>query len=326
MLRIEIDRSAQGMEQLRSAWDRLYHAGQYSLFQQFEWNLLAARMFVDEVPIVVHAESDSGAAIIPACVSDGRISLLGEALFDYRNVLAAGDEEVLRQAWGHVAVSQRPLAITAVRGEAIRQQWEELGFRTAPFCRAAGVRRAELSADDFAARHPKAERALRRLLKMGCTLSQHSGAETALVRQIYKAKSRQPMAGNLFAEDPARGEFMIAAAAMERGCEIFTVETAGTLVAALLTFRDGQVRRLYTTSFEPAWAHYSPGTVLLYEVARRTLEQDLDCDYMTGEQPHKARFASHGEPLYRVFAEAEELAHITGARAVSEGALLPRAA
>ena len=79
-----------------------------------------------------------------------------------------------------------------------------------------------------------------------------------------------------------------------------------------MTFRDGLARRCYTVYYDHAWAHYSPGITLLFEVTRRSLEQGLDCDYLTGEQPHKTRFATHLTPLFRVETEARELARITG--------------
>ena len=99
---------------------------------------------------------------------------------------------------------------------------------------------------------------------------------------------------------------------------MYTLESAGTLVSALVTFRDGKVRRFYTTYYAQEWAHYSPGVALLYEATRRSLRQGFDCDYMTGEQPHKMRFANSVTPLYRVSATAEQLAEIaSGAKMVA---------
>jgi len=46
----------------------------------------------------------------------------------------------------------------------------------------------------------------------------------------------------------------------------------------------------------------------LFEATRLTLEEKLDCDYMTGEQPYKLRFATGSEPLYRIEPSAEKLA------------------
>jgi CelD/BcsL family acetyltransferase involved in cellulose biosynthesis len=90
-------------------------------------------------------------------------------------------------------------------------------------------------------------------------------------------------------------------------CEIFTLETAGSLLAALVTFRDGNIRRFYTVHFEAEWAKYSPGMVLIHEVTRRSLAALMDCDYMTGEHAYKLRFATSVVPMYWVRASAAEL-------------------
>ena len=92
--------------------------GRYTVFQDFELNLLAAEQFADrEEPYVICAESERGAAIIPAALrrSDGTIRLLGEELFDYRAFLHRGDDEVLRAALAALGELGRPLEIVAVR-------------------------------------------------------------------------------------------------------------------------------------------------------------------------------------------------------------------
>jgi len=331
MLRIAIIRSPQRLEPLRSAWERLYRDGSYSIFQSPEWNLLAARAFASVgEPMVIHANGESGAAIIPACLTRGQVQFLGEALFDYRDVLASGEQRVLRRAWQQVAVQQQPLSVAFLHGERTCRQWKDLGFSPALFCGAPMVRRSETSPEDFYRRHSRAHRLLGRLTRAGVELRTHQGSETALVRYIYEAKAAQQLAGvdgNLFAER-ARIDFMVAIAAMDNRCEIFTLETAGTLVGALVTFRDGIVRRFYTVHYDRAWANYSPGTALMFETTRRSLEQGLDCDYLTGEQPHKTRFATYRTPLFRLEADARNLARITGLRLapVADAASQPIAA
>jgi CelD/BcsL family acetyltransferase involved in cellulose biosynthesis len=314
MLRITIVRSAGGMELLRGAWQQLYLDGRYSIFQSPDWNLLAARAFSSRAaPMVIHAEGEGGAAIIPACVTNGGISFLGETLFDYRDVLAAGGGQVLRRAWRQVAAAQKAFSLSALHGERARAKWTGLGFAPTPFCAAPAVHRGDVSADEFAARHTRSGRLLRRLARAGVDFRTHNGSEAALVRHLYELKAQQlgVVPENLFA-DRERIDFLVAAAALDRACEIFTLETAGTLVAGLVTFRERQARRFYTVYYDRAWAHHSPGIALLYEVSRRSLEQGLDCDYMTGEQAHKTRFATHLAPLYRVEAQSADLVRLSG--------------
>jgi CelD/BcsL family acetyltransferase involved in cellulose biosynthesis len=312
-MKTHVARTAAEMERLSPAWERLYAADpQATMFQSFAWNRLAAECFgAREEPHVVLVEDDSGAALIPAAVTHDRVVLLGDAMFDYRDVLCTGDEDALRQAWAVLAELRLGLEVTAVRGDA-RRHWE--GLHPEPFVSAPQVRVRDIGADAFMREHSLA-RALRRLERAGVQLRHQCGSATTLVREIYRAKAAQPVeAGSNVFRDAARVDFMIAACAMNAGaCDIYTLTADADLVAALVTFRDRGARRFYTVYFDVAWARYSPGVALLYEVTRRSLAEGLDCDYMTGEQAHKMRFATSATPLYKVHATAEALAKFAGA-------------
>jgi CelD/BcsL family acetyltransferase involved in cellulose biosynthesis len=313
-LRLVVAQSAREMLAFRSAWQRLESGG--TVFQSFAWNELAARLFASrELPWVVYAETGNGVAIIPAALplTGGPIGFVGEMLFDYRNVLAEGDDEALTLAWGRVAGRNRPLSVLALRCREGLRPWS--GFEIQSFCRAPMVSRRHCSADDFSAAHSNLPRHCRRLTRAGVEMRRYCGRESHLLRRIYTLKAEQcTREPNLF-QDFARVEFIVAAAGLAPdGCDIFTLESGSRLVAALVTFRDGSVRRFYTTYFDSAWATYSPGTVLLYKATAISLAEGLDCDYMTGEQPHKLRFATDMVPLYRVECSAETLAGVAQRR------------
>jgi CelD/BcsL family acetyltransferase involved in cellulose biosynthesis len=151
---------------------------------------------------------------------------------------------------------------------------------------------------------------LRKLERAGAELKRYTGSDSRLVRWIYEQKARQlatrsdGVAPNVFA-DRQRVDFMVAwCAAAGAQCEIFCLEAGNGIVSALVTFRDttsrAEARRFYTVYFDPRWEKFSPGTVLVYEVARQTLAENLDADFMTGEQPHKLRLATASMPLYRI--------------------------
>jgi CelD/BcsL family acetyltransferase involved in cellulose biosynthesis len=311
-LHVYVASSTAEIDRLEPLWDFLYaQTSSATLFQSFAWNRLAATRFARRAhSYVVVAENDSGAALIPAAVAQNRLTLLGEALFDYRDVLCVGSEDVLQAAWRRLADLQLPLAFTALRGQAACARWSALA--PAPFVGAPQTLCAETSAPAFAAGHSRLGRTLRRLAEHGVGLCRHHGGETDLVAWIYRQKAMQ-LAGtpdNLF-QDPLRVDFMVAACSLDpRRCEIFVFEKAGRPITTLVTFRDGVFRRFYTIWFDSAWAQYSPGTALCFEAAHRSLEEGLNCDYMTGEQPHKTRFATSVVPLFHVNATAEQLARI----------------
>lgn len=309
-MRITIATTPAEIERLRPIWERLYRPTEQTAFQDFELNSLAARHFSErEAPYIVAAENDSSAALIPAAVraSNDEITLLGESLFDYRDVLHCGSHEALEAAWAEVTKLQRPMSFIALRPESL-PHWDMVP--TTDFANAPCVRHQDVDCEEFRAAHNRLGMYYRRLIKRGVHFHTHTGKECALVRTVYERKATQfPNEPNNIFLDPHRRDFMaLACEAMGDRCEIFTLEYGTQLVAALVTLRDAEARRLYTIYFDPAWSKFSPGTVLIYEVTARTLAEGLDCDYMTGEYGYKNRLATAMVPLLRVKASAEELA------------------
>ncbi len=307
--------SVDEMDALKSLWDELFRRSPKTMFQCFEWNRLAAETFSDRLsPLVCAVESDHGAAIIPAAINQhaNRLELLGETLFDYRDLLQVGDEDVLRAAWQTLAKLELPLSVTAIQPENAAEYWQEFG--PVEFARAPWVDATQVTAEQFRSLHTRAARQLRRMQKRGVALHQYSGADRDEIRRIYQLKCDQFSgdANNVF-RDERRREFMVAVAAAEAGkCRVFTLEdSVGCIVAGLVTFLDRGLRRFYTIYFDPEWAVYSPGVALVFEATALSLEQGLSCDYMTGEYPYKLRFANASRMLYRVEATAAQVAAVS---------------
>jgi CelD/BcsL family acetyltransferase involved in cellulose biosynthesis len=154
---------------------------------------------------------------------------------------------------------------------------------------------------------------LRKLQRAGAELKHYTGEDSRLVRWIYEQKAQQPTpdGANVFS-DHERIDFMVAWCAMAGPrCDIFCFEAGSQIISALVTFRDETsrtpARRFYTICFDPHWEKFSPGTLLVYEVTRRSLAEGLDADFMTGEQPHKLRLATTSVPLYRASAQPDDL-------------------
>jgi CelD/BcsL family acetyltransferase involved in cellulose biosynthesis len=297
-VKITVCNSARALVGIRPLWEELVASGSYTVFQNFDLNLLAAQMFAGrEEPLVVCAESAHGAAIVPAVVRhrERSLRLLGEELFDYRCFLHWGDPEVLRSALAVLAQHRLPLEIVAVRESECAMSGE---LPLLPFCSAPAVRRGEISPDDFANTHPHLARNLRRLERLGFDVRRHSGEDSRLLRSIYEKKAAQTST-SLF-HDPARIEFMVNAALLHpEAVEVFTLEAGASLGAALVVLRDGGWRRFYTGWFAPELSRHSPALTLIYEVTRLSLAEGLDCDYMTGEQPYKMRLATSAVALYQ---------------------------
>jgi CelD/BcsL family acetyltransferase involved in cellulose biosynthesis len=309
-VRITIATSPAEIDSLSPLWERLYRPAQQSVFQNFKLNRLAAEHFRErDTPYIVMAESDSSAALVPAAIrhSTGELTLLGESLFDYRDVLHAGSSDALQAAWTELSKLNRSLTFAAVHPEAHRR-WDTIP--TTSFANAPCVRPQDVDCDEFRAAHNKLGMYYRRIIKRGAHLHTHTGKECKLVRTIYERKAAKfPLEANNVFLDPHRREFMVLACeALGNLCEIFTLEVGSELIAALVTIREHSVRRFYTIYFDPAWSKFSPGVALIYEVTARTLAEGLECDYMTGEYGYKNRLATAMVPLLRVEASAEQLA------------------
>lgn len=313
MLRIQVHTSAGEVERLRPLWEAIYTEGQSTIFQNFDWNLLAVRVFGSrEEPFVVSVEASYGVAIVPAVVrrSDQTVRLIGEELFDYRGFLHDGDDEVLRAGVATLAQVEHPLEVVAVRECDRRAAFEDL--QLVPFAAAPSVNCAEITAGNFSAEHNRLGRNLRRFERMGFAIRSYSGENSELLRLIYERKAVQEPS-SLF-HDRCRVEFIVEAARrLPESCEIFTLECESKLAAALVTFRDDAYRRFYTCWFDAEFSKLSPSMVLIHEITRRSLLDGINCDYMTGEQGYKLRLATSSMPLYRLQATPEQLAALSDA-------------
>jgi len=317
--RIRILQSASALLEVRCLWDSMVTAQGHTIFQNFDLNLLAAKLFSHrEEPYIVCAESLEGSAVIPAVVrSDGSLRLLGEELFDYRCFLHQGDPGVLNAALAALAQLGRPLEIRAMRYAEAATIKNTLPLL--PFCGAPSVLHRDITAEGFAATHSRLARNLRRLNRLGFCLRRYPGDYPGLVRFIYEKKAAQDPK-SLF-RDPVRVDFMVSAARNLPGVfEILTLEDEASIAAAVVTLRDGHCRRFYTGWFAPELEKHSPALALIYEVTRLSLADGLDCDYMTGEQPYKLRLATSAVQLYRVKATAAELGAIASVPAASTAA------
>jgi CelD/BcsL family acetyltransferase involved in cellulose biosynthesis len=298
------------MEKLRSPWQSLCAGGQHTVFQDFDWNLLAARTFSDERPFVVHAESSYGVAIVPAVFrsTDHTVRMLGEELFDYRSFLHQGDDTILRSALAALGQLGRRLEIVAVRATDRHPVMQQL--QLTPFINAPSIRSGEMPSASFARLHNRLARNLRRFQRMGFELRQRNGDSPELVRSIYEKKAATDPS-SLF-HDPRRVAFMVEAARIKPAqCEIYTLESGARMAAALVTFRDESYRRFYTCWFDQEMSKLSPAMTLLHEATRQTLAANMNCDYMTGEQPYKLRLATSAMPLFRLQATPSQLAAVS---------------
>jgi hypothetical protein len=246
-------------------------------------------------------------AIIPAVRRERELGLIGETLFDYRDVLSVGNGEVLEEAWRELAKLGMRLEVTALRGEQTCGRWESLGPKV--FCNAPTTRRCDLSAVEFVAGHRKAAKASRRLAHQGLQLIRRGHEFDRLAEWVYRRKTEWSGTGENLFLDRRRQDFMCHIIGINvLDCKIWSYETInGQIAAVLVTFDHGSVRHFYTIHHDPLWERFSPGQVMIFDVTRETLTDGMDVDFMTGEYPYKNRLATAMVPLFRVEASAQQM-------------------
>jgi CelD/BcsL family acetyltransferase involved in cellulose biosynthesis len=309
VLKVETLRSAHELDRLKSRWTWLEAQGDYTLFQSYELNRRAAEWFsARESPHVIVAESDSAIAIIPAVRREKELGLIGETLFDYRDVLSAGDPYALEHAWRELARVGLPLEVTALRGGGVRERWESL--EPTEFCNAPTTRRRDISAEEFAAAHRKAAKASRRLGREGLRLVRRESDLQPIAEWVYRRKAEwNGKSENLFLDKHRQDIMLYIVKHNVMNCSIWSYETVcGDVAAALVTFQHNAHRHFYTIHHDVRWERFSPGQVLLFDVTRESLAEGLDVDFMTGEYPYKNRLATSTVPLFRVAATPGQMA------------------
>jgi len=308
VLKVETLRSAQELDRLKSRWMWLEKQREYTLFQSYALNRRAAEWFcARESPHVVVAESDAGLAIIPAVRRERELGLIGETLFDYRDILSAGDSAVLECAWRELARAGVPLLVTALRGAQTQARWQSL--QPMEFCNAPTTRRCDLTAEQFVKRHHKAAKASRRLAREGLRLVRRERELRDIAEWVYRHKAEwSGKSENLFT-DRVRQDFMLNIVCDGVcDCTVWSYEMRGGDVAcALVSFRHRNVRHFYTIHHDARWERFSPGQVMIFDVTRESLAEGLDVDFMTGEYGYKNRLATAMVPLFRVAASAEQM-------------------
>jgi len=286
------------MDEIAGLWEQFHRLGDYTMFQCFAWNQLAANVFEDrEAPYVVAAETDSGAAIIPAViVRQSHVSLLGEEMFDYRDCLWSGEVAVLQKAWAELAKLGLPFRCKAVRGE-FGVRWKQ--FDAEHFTRALS------STPAHARPNVKLETQFDRLLGQGCC-AETVDATSESVREMYSGRATS-QALDLF-QDPLRMKMVMAMVEhAPEGASFHRMVHAGRTVSSVLTFRDGEWGRFYGTHYDRSWFKYSPGVSLAWWVREEIMAAGRKLDYMTGEQHYKQRLADSGSPLYVISANSDKL-------------------
>jgi hypothetical protein len=284
------------MGKIEEVWGRAWSAGasarSATVFQTFDFARHWIGTFAHaEVEIWVHSGSS---LVLPVARRNDRVSLVGEGLFDYCDLVGPGaDGAVLERAADIMTAGDLKPRATGVRADSpFMDFWRRVGegahFSAAP-------------------QRPASAGALGHTRLAGRWQREHDAG--ACVREETDTRERRAVLDWILERKQCHPANVLGA--LERQwietvvehspqlAEVWSLCRGDHIMSALLCWRYPPTRYCYTIAHEPADAALSPGILLLYFVVSRSMSAGWDVDFLTGEQDFKLRFATRRQPLQR---------------------------
>ncbi|HEY7855389.1 MAG TPA: GNAT family N-acetyltransferase [Terriglobales bacterium] len=282
------------MGKIEEVWRRAWSAsaGPATVFQTFEFARHWIGTFTQsEVEIWVHSGSS---LVLPLARRNDRVSLVGEGLFDYCDLIGPGaDDAVLERAADIMAAGDLKPRATGVRADSpFMDFWRRLGegayFSAAPQRPASA---GALPPTRVVGRWQRAEQA-------GVRAREETDVRErrAVVDWILERKQQHP-ANMLGALERRWIETVVEHS--PHLAEVWSLRRGAHIMSGLLCWRYPPTRYCYTVAHDSADAALSPGILLLYFVVNCSMSTGWDVDFLTGEQDFKLRFATRRQALHK---------------------------
>jgi CelD/BcsL family acetyltransferase involved in cellulose biosynthesis len=131
------------------------------------------------------------------------------------------------------------------------------------------------------------------------------------VERVCRARDRQ-LGRRSKLDDEHAGAFfrrIITDAAGRDEVELVTLRVGSEVAAYVLSFLDRGSYRMWNCRFDPAWEHYGVGRIANDFALQRALADDdaIEFDWMKGEEPYKASFATDVIPAIDLLAWSSKL-------------------
>lgn len=299
------------LDALDERWDAVATASGAPVFRRGSFLRATARVEATDNVVVTLAEHGRRLVVGSAWVLDGAcLRWLGEGPGDYLGPVIAGGTDA-GTATAAIAASVRAvLAATDARAVRMAHVPDATGMASAltrvPGLHVTTLRRTvaptmDMSEADQAVRKKSLKRHDNRLQREGDVrfdgwrspddVAARIDDLIALHRRRWDATPTPSEFGD--ARVRARFVEMALALAGDGVVRLHELRVDGTLVAAHLGFVDGARFVWYKPAFDPAWARWSPGEVLLRRLIMAAADEDVDeFDFTVGDEAFKLRFAT----------------------------------
>lgn len=332
---LEIVISHERLVAVAQAWDALWRRCDGLVFQSHAWVEAWWRTATrrDERTLLIGLVWNGAAleAVLPfATIRRRGVTILEWAAkehSDYGDALLApgGNRDAVAALWREIAAAGRfdmlylnrllpDAAIRGVLAADLAAGRLRLNHRSETSYRVAGPWRS--GADWFAAQ----SKSLRQVHRRGRKFMEEAGgyrfrllgpeeplapvlARVAALKRRWLA--RHGFASDLFDEGAPALPALVEVLARLGILRIFVLECAGTMVAVSINFVQRDRMMVFIPTYDPEFERCSPGTVLILEYIRWSIDQGLTLvDFLCGGEDYKRRFAT----------EAVTLEAFTGAR------------
>ncbi|MGH9518158.1 MAG: GNAT family N-acetyltransferase, partial [Terriglobales bacterium] len=229
------------------------------------------------------------------------LMLLGEGLFDYQD--ACGDPTAFSQdlqreslslasAWKWNEVRVTGVADASPFGGYWNRWAGGQDFASAP--------RRPAQAPPLPRQHPRYARRWRQAEALGIRLQEEASPSNrrAVLGWLLEHKAERFGVNNVLQPLACLWLEMMVENEPEL-TELWSLRQGDAILSALLCWRGLAVRSAYTISYDLRAAELSPGVLLLYAVVCRSAKEQMDFDFLTGEQNFKRQFATETTRLLR---------------------------
>lgn len=237
-----------------------------------------------------------------------RLTLVGQGLFDYLDLLGEADDEAQQELAARVLADPdwRFLEVGGLRRPSrFEAFWRALGAGWE--AEAAAPRLRAMPVEAWRTAHARWAQRWRRAQAHGLTVKRVAAAERPGWRAWIEARKTRALAAAgattvLGAPEWQWLERMLTAEVA--AVELWLLQRGEEPLAALVSWLDTgppRIRHGYTICYEECAGALSPGILLLFAVVERTLAEGGEFDFLTGEQPFKLQFANDRQPRWRVW-------------------------
>lgn len=307
---------------LEDAWRELSNAAGAGPFHRPEWHAARGRTWNRPAERLLTAwQGDELLAVWPIIRSGGHIAAAGAMIADYLSPLVRpGMLEIVSEAFARELAGAAPrIDLARLEPELRPRRWQALlaeqGLQVRRIrqetCPALGL------AGGFAAvergLRPGLRRAYRyaerRLARQGALHAGFVGegevarALSRLVRWHQDRFRARGTPGSFFGGRGAFHQELARAFAAAGVLRLASLTLDSRPIAHLYAFRGGDRFYYYAAGFDPQWALYSPGLVLLKESIRLAAEEGAkEFDFLRGEETYKQPWTTHVRHLERIVA------------------------